>query len=58
MRDLKISYGNSCYALKWNNDTIRFGDLCKKLCSTVRTAETMEEIRYIRDIHQRIDLFM
>lgn len=43
MRDLKIAYGNSCFAKKWSNKTITFDDLCKRLETTIRTSETVEE---------------
>lgn len=43
MRNLKIAYGSSCYAVKWSNKTITFGDLCSRLETTVRTPETAEE---------------
>jgi hypothetical protein len=43
MHPLKISYGTSCFAKKWSNKTISFDDLCKRLETTVRTSETVEE---------------
>ena len=43
MRDLPISYGNSCHARFWSNKTIRWNELCEKLKTTIRTTETMEE---------------
>ncbi len=43
MRDLKIAYGNSRQAKFWANKTIRFGDLCARLETPVRTSETAEE---------------
>lgn len=43
MRDLPISYGNSCHAKFWSNKTIRWKELCEKLKNTMRTTETMEE---------------
>ncbi len=43
MRNLPISYGNSCYAKKWLNKTISFEELCEKLKTTIRTTETQEE---------------
>lgn len=43
MRDLPIAYGNSCFAKKWSNKTIRFEELCEKLKTTIRTTETQEE---------------
>lgn len=43
MRNLPIAYGNSCHSLKWSNKTITFDELCKRLETTIRTPETMEE---------------
>lgn len=43
MRKLKIAYGNSCFAKKWSNKTISFEELCRRLATTVRTTETVEE---------------
>ncbi len=43
MRDLAIAYGNSCFAKQWSNKTIAFDELCNRLKTTVRTAETAEE---------------
>ena len=37
MRDLPISYGNSCHARFWSNKTIEWNELCKKLKTTIRT---------------------
>jgi predicted P-loop ATPase len=47
MRDLKIAYGNSCFAKKWSNKTITFDDLCKRLETTIRTSETVEEYPHL-----------
>ena len=43
MRDLPISYGNSCMAKKWSNKTISWAELGEKLKNTIRTTETVEE---------------
>lgn len=43
MRDLKITLGRSADAFVWNNSTISWDDLCKKLKTTKRTAETVEQ---------------
>ena len=45
MRELKISYGNSCNALVWKNATTTWEELCGKLKKTVRTRETVAEYR-------------
>ena len=43
MRDLPISYGNSCYAKTWANKTTTWEDLCERLKTTIRTTESVEE---------------
>lgn len=43
MRALNIAYGNSCFAKKWPNKTITFDELCRRLETTVRTTDTVEE---------------
>jgi len=43
MRELKIAYGDSCFAVKWSNKTTTFDNLCARLETTVRTSETAEE---------------
>ena len=43
MRDLKIALGRSADAFVWNNSTISWADLCEKLKTTKRTAETVEQ---------------
>ena len=48
MRDLPISYGNSCHAKFWSNKTIRWKELCEKLKTTIRTTETAEEYSKMR----------
>lgn len=42
-RELKIAYGSSCFAKVWSNKTITFDALCKRLETTIRTPETVEE---------------
>ena len=48
MRDLPISYGNSCHARFWSNKTIGWNELCEKLKTTIRTTETVEEYSRMR----------
>ena len=43
MRDLKITLGSSADAFIWNNSTISWDELCEKLKTTRRTAETVEQ---------------
>ena len=43
MRQLKISYGSSCFAKKWSNKTIGFDELCEQFRVPVRTSESAEE---------------
>ena len=43
MRNLKIAYGNSCFAKRWSNKTVAWDALCERLKTTVRTTETVEE---------------
>jgi hypothetical protein len=43
MRELKISYGDSCFATKWSNKAVTFDELCTRLETTIRTPETAEE---------------
>jgi hypothetical protein len=45
MRELQIAYGNRRTAVRWSNKTITFGDLCKRLKTPLRSAETVEEYR-------------
>lgn len=45
MRSLSIAYGNSRKAAKWSNKYITFDDLCKKLETTIRTTESVEEYK-------------
>ncbi len=37
MHNLSISYGNSCFAKKWSDETISFEELCENLKTTIRT---------------------
>ena len=48
MRELGISYGRSCYAKMWTNDTISFDALIDRLRDPVRTPETAEEYRKLK----------
>ncbi len=43
MRDLSISYGNSCFAKIWSNKTIAWEALCERLSTTIRTTESAQE---------------
>lgn len=43
MRELKVAYGRSSKAKTWKNDTAAWGDLCDRLRTTYRTAETQDE---------------
>lgn len=43
MRELSIAYGNSCFAKTWSNKTISWDELCKRLSTTTRTTESVEE---------------
>lgn len=40
---MKISYGNSRFETKWKNNEITWEDFKKRVSSTVRTTETIEE---------------
>ena len=48
MRELGISYGRSCHAKIWANDTISFNALIDRLRDPVRTPETVEEYRKLK----------
>ncbi len=48
MRELGISYGRSCHAKMWTNDTISFVSLIDRLRDPVRTPETVEEYRKLK----------
>ena len=48
MRELGISYGGSCYAKSWTNDTISFEALIDRLRDPVRTPETVEEYKKLK----------
>ena len=48
MRELGISYGASCHAKIWTNDTISFVSLIDRLMDPVRTPETVEEYRKLK----------
>ena len=48
MRDLAISYGNSCMAKKWSNKTTTWEELNQKLKMTIRTTETAEEYKKMK----------
>lgn len=42
---LKISYGNNRMDKKWKNNEITWADFCKRVSSTIRTTETIDEYR-------------
>ena len=48
MRELGISYGASCHARRWTNDTISFDALSDRLLDPIRTSETIEEYKKLR----------
>ncbi|MDY4798670.1 MAG: virulence-associated E family protein [Bullifex sp.] len=48
MRDLPISYGNSCRARFWSNKMTTWEELCGKLGNTIRTTETVAEYGRMR----------
>ena len=43
MRDLHIAFGSSCQAKTWSNKKATFDDLKTRLCTTIRTPESVEE---------------
>lgn len=45
---MKISVGNSRMDKKWKNRDISWDDFCKKVSSTIRTTETVEEYRKLK----------
>ena len=45
---MKISVGNSRMDKKWKNRDISWEDFCKKVSSTIRTTETVEEYRKLK----------
>ena len=48
MRDLPISYGNSCRARFWSNKMTTWEEICERLGNTIRTTETVEEYGRMR----------
>ena len=46
---MKISVGNSRMDKKWKNRDISWEDFCKKVSSTIRTTETVEEYRKLKN---------
>ena len=55
MRELGISYGRSCYAKMWTNDTISFKALADRLRNPIRTSETIEEYKKLKgDAKQKV----
>lgn len=45
---MKIAVGNSRMDKKWKNRDISWDDLCKKVSTTIRTTETVEEYRKLK----------
>lgn len=45
---MKIAVGNSRMDKKWKNRDISWDDLCKKVGTTIRTTETVEEYRKLK----------
>ena len=43
MRDLHMAFGDSCQAKSWSNKKAKFSDLKTRLCTTIRTTESVEE---------------
>jgi predicted P-loop ATPase len=43
MRELRIAYGNSCFAKRWSNKTVSWDALCQRLATTMRSTETVQE---------------
>lgn len=49
---MKISYGNSRFETKWKNGEISWEDFKKRVSSTIRTTETIEEYRKMTKAQQ------
>lgn len=49
---MKISYGNSRFETKWKNNEITWEDFKKRVSTTVRTTETIEEYRKMTKAQQ------
>lgn len=49
---MKISYGNSRFETKWKNSEISWEDFKKRVSSTIRTTETIEEYRKMTKAQQ------
>ncbi|MDY6220730.1 MAG: hypothetical protein SPH90_00205, partial [Candidatus Alectryocaccobium sp.] len=49
---MKISYGNSRFETKWKNSEITWEDFKKRVSSTIRTTETIEEYRQMTKAQQ------
>ena len=48
MRELHIAYGNSSRTKKWRNVTTTWDELIEKLRTPLRTAETMDDYKYMK----------
>lgn len=49
---MKIAYGNSRFETKWKNSEITWEDFKKRVSSTIRTTETIEEYRKMTKAQQ------
>lgn len=49
---MKISYGNSRFETKWKNSEISWEDFKRRVSSTIRTTETIEEYRRMTKAQQ------
>lgn len=49
---MKISYGNSRFETKWKNSEISWEDFKRRVSSTIRTTETIEEYRKMTKAQQ------
>ena len=49
---MKISYGNSRFEMKWKNSEISWEDFKKRVSTTIRTTETIEEYRKMTKAQQ------
>lgn len=49
---MKISYGNSRFETKWKNGEISWEDFKKRVSSTIRTTENIEEYRKMTKAQQ------
>ena len=45
---MKIAYGNSRMDKRWKNNDISWDDFCKRVSTTQRTTETVDEYRRMK----------